>query len=111
MKVVDIARVCHEANRAIQLITGDPAPSPAWDDAPEWQRDSAVDGVFSALRGATPKQLHEAWSATKRYAGWEYGEVKSEEARTHPCLVPYDELPQEQRDKDALFHAIVKALS
>lgn len=111
MDIVDIARVTHEANRAVQIITGDPAPSPPWDEAPDWQQASAIDGVGNALRGATPEQSHENWLEEKRRTGWSYGEVKDAEAKTHPCFVPYAELPPEQRVKDDVFTSIVRALS
>ncbi|MFE3409457.1 RyR domain-containing protein [Streptomyces mirabilis] len=107
----DIARVVHEANRAFQIVTGDPVPSPLWDDAPDWQRESAVAGVASALKGASPEGLHEEWCDYKRDGGWVYGAEKSADAKTHPCLVPYAELPEDQRRKDALFHAVVHALA
>lgn len=106
----DIARVCHEANRAWQHVTADEAPSPPWDQAPAWQRESAVEGVRQALAGASPEDLHEAWCEHKFAEGWRYGETKDLAAMTHPCLVPYDELPEEQRRKDALFAAVVAAL-
>ncbi len=105
-----IARVCHEANRALQAVTGDPAPSAAWDDTDTETRRSAVEGVLAALDGATPEQLHESWSQFKLDAGWVYGPLKNAETKTHPCLVDYADLPEEQRAKDALFHGIVKAL-
>ncbi|KPC89937.1 hypothetical protein ADL27_38665 [Streptomyces sp. NRRL F-6602] len=107
----EIARVAHEANRALQVVTGDPSPSPEWDAAPEWQRASAVDGVRQALTGAPPEELHEAWCAYKRADGWVYGSAKDGEARTHPCLVEYRALPDDQRQKDAVFHAVVRALT
>lgn len=107
----DIARVCHEANRAVQQITGDPVPSPPWDDAPGWQRTSAIAGVSAALAGATPAEHHQAWCDAKTADGWRHGPVKDGDARTHPCLVPYDELPAEQRVKDAVFLGIVAALA
>lgn len=107
----DIARVCHEANRALQLALGEDNPSPHWDDAPEWERESAVAGVDQAIAGATPEQLHQSWYEFKQDHGWSYGEVKDGEAKTHPCLVPYAELPADQRLKDELFAAIVGALS
>lgn len=106
-----IARVCHEANRAWQTVTGDPAPSPTWDQAPDWQRNSAVEGVAAAIDGQTPEQLHLSWVNSKLADGWRYGTTKNSEAKTHPCLVAYDQLPEEQRIKDDLFHAIVRALT
>lgn len=107
----EIAQVCHEANRALQALHGDPAPSPAWGDAPDWQRDSAVEGVEHALNGASPEELHESWCDVKRRDGWVYGPVKDADAKTHPCLVAYDLLPVEQKVKDHLFAGIVSALT
>lgn len=106
-----IARVCHEANRALQIESGDPALSPTWDEAPEWQRESAIEGVREAQNGATPEQLHQSWCEFKQRDGWRYDEVKDADAKTHPCLVPYAELPDDQRRKDAVFSAIVTALA
>ena len=111
MTETEIARVTHEANRALQIIQGDPAPSPSWDDAPTWQRASAVQGVEGALAGATPEQSHAGWLKFKTDAGWQYGPTKDEAALTHPCIVPYAELPEDQKLKDHLFTAIVGALS
>ncbi|MFM9829607.1 MAG: RyR domain-containing protein [Sphingomonas sp.] len=111
MNANDIARVCHEVNRAYCASIGDKTQVP-WQDAPQWQRDSAVKGVefMIANPDATPAQSHESWLAEKRNAGWKYGPVKDPDAREHPCCVPYDELPQEQRSKDYLFQAVVRAL-
>lgn len=111
MQAAEIARVCHEANRAIQHATGDPNPSPAWNDAPDWQQESAVDGVVKAQEGATPRELHESWCEFKTKDGWVWGPIKDEDAKTHPCLVDYDELPESQRVKDHVFSAIVDTLT
>lgn len=107
----DIARICHEANRALQQINGDPHPSPPWDDAPDWQKQSAINGVLSAVDGTSPQRMHELWCQHKYDEGWTLGAVKDEGLRTHPCLVPYDELPAAERIKDHLFIAIVTAMS
>lgn len=107
----EIARVCHEANRALQRINGDLTISPPWDDAPEWMQESAVNGVVNARRGCTPEESHENWTRERLAAGWEYGPVKDEKRFTHPCLVPYDELPPGERVKDSLFVSIVHALA
>lgn len=109
MDVLAIARVCHEANKGYCHTIGDPSQV-TWDDAPTWQQESAIIGVQRALGGATPEQLHESWMEQKYREGWTFGEVKDAEAKTHPCLVPYAELPPEQRRKDALFGAVVNAL-
>jgi hypothetical protein len=107
-----IARVCHEANRAYALATGE-SPTlvhPSWTEAPEEIRESARVGVAHALDGATPEQLHESWCVSKRAAGWVYGAVRDNVAKVHPCLVPYAALPIAQQKKDALFSGIVAAL-
>jgi hypothetical protein len=41
--------------------------------------------------------------------GWKYGETKDPEAKTHPCIVPFEDLPAEQQFKDKLFRTIVHA--
>ena len=108
----DIARVCHEVNRAYCRVLGDDTQV-AWEDAPQWQQDSAVTGVAFVANNpeAGPEKNHESWLAQKAIDGWVYGEVKDAEAKTHPCFVPYDELPVEQRAKDHIFRAIVLALT
>lgn len=109
--VVGIASVAHEANRAYCLMLGEDSQVP-WEHAPRWQRESKIAGVFAVMDGTakTPKEQHDAWAAHKIAEGWMYGVVKDADAKTHPCLVPYDELPPEQQRKDALFRAVVLAL-
>lgn len=110
LNVIDIARVCHEANRAYCLALGD-ASQPTWAAAPEWQRASAVLGVEFALLNpsAPPSASHEGWLAQKAADGWSYGPVKDPALKQHPCFVPYDALPEEQRLKDKLFLAVARA--
>ncbi len=110
MKNSDIASICHEANRAYCLTQGDTSQV-GWADAPDWQRESAELGVSVAIGGASPEQLHESWLAQKAKDGWVYGPVKDADKKTHPCCVPYAELPAGQQRKDALFQAVVHALS
>jgi hypothetical protein len=107
-----IALVCHEANRAYCRTVGDTSQLP-WNEAPDWQKESAVKGVKFALENpnAAPSDSHESWLAEKRATGWKYGPVKDAEKKEHPCFVPYEELPVDQRRKDRLFLAVVRALS
>lgn len=102
-----IARICHEVNRAYCNSIGDTS-QPSWDEAPQWQKESAVNGVnFHLNNDTTPEQSHENWLKEKIATGWVYGPVKDPEKKEHPCMVPYDQLPLEQRTKDYLFKAIV----
>lgn len=57
-----------------------------------------------------PEDSHNSWLAEKESGGWVYGPEKDEGAKTHPCMVPYDDLPVEQRRKDALFLAVARTL-
>ena len=109
--ITEIAGVAHEINRAYCRALGDDS-QPPWEDAPGWQRISAERGVeFHLLHPeATPERSHESWLDEKRADGWAYGPVKDPEKKEHPCFVPYDQLPLEQRVKDYLFKAVIDAL-
>lgn len=110
--VIQIAHVCHEANRALQIEQADPTipVSPLWEDLDDETRASAVDGVAAVLAGASPRESHENWMRFKIAHGWTLGPVKDEAKKEHPLLVPYDELDPAQKVKDALFSAIVHTL-
>jgi hypothetical protein len=112
MDVQSIARVCHEANRAYCQSIGDNS-QPDWGSAPDWQKQSAENDVRFHLENpnAAPSHLHEEWLKEKHAAGWKYGPVKDPDKKTHPCFVPYEELPEEQKKKDALFIAVVHAIA
>jgi len=109
--IASIAKVCHQANKAWCESSGDTSQKD-WHEAEEWQRDSAIKGVtFKLANPSAPHSAqHDAWMKDKVDAGWVYGEEKSAENKTHPCLVKYEELPIFQQKKDALFVAIVDAL-
>ena len=46
------------------------------------------------------KNVHEVWAQTRISQGWTYGERRNDELKTHPCLIPYEELPEEEREYD-----------
>lgn len=105
-----VARICHEVNRAWCAFNGDHS-QPDWHSAPDWQRDSAISGVefHHANPEAGDSASHDEWSRVKLEDGWKYGPVKDPEAKEHPCLVPFDQLPADQQFKDHLFRTIVHA--
>jgi RyR domain len=107
-----IARVCHEVNAAYCAALGDPTQT-LWEEAPQWQKDSAIAGV--ELHLANPNlgvdASHQAWLEHKRAEGWTYGPIKDPEKKEHPCYVPYADLPAEQKAKDFIFRGVVHAIA
>lgn len=106
----DIAKICHETNRAYCQTLGDNTQV-AWEEAPSWQRDSAIKGVEFNISNpdAPPSASHDSWLEVKRAEGWQYAPEKDAEKKLHPCFIPYEALPLEQQRKDALFKAVVAA--
>ena len=110
MKNEQIARVCHEVNRAYCESLGDMS-QPAWEDAPEWQRSSARMGVdLHSMGNFGPEASHISWMNQKLDEGWKYGPVKDADKKEHPCIVPFADLPVAQQAKDFIFRAVVHAL-
>lgn len=57
-------------------------------------------------RSRSPEELHGSWMQSYFAMGWIYGEVYDREKKVHPDLVPYANLGQLERDKDAVFVAL-----
>lgn len=111
MLIEELAQVCHEVNKAYCEALGD-SSQPTWEDAPDWQKQSAIDGVIFHKNNlkAGPEASHENWLALKLSQGWKVGSIKNEKLKIHPCCVPYNKLPVEQRAKDYIFRQIVHSL-
>lgn len=111
MNAKEIAKVCHEANRAYCATQGDNSQK-RWEETDLPIKDSVIAGVVYKLKNPniTPEDQHEAWSKFKSEQGYVYGATKSDRLKTHPCLVPYFELPEFQKTKDILFQSIINAL-
>ena len=105
------AVTAHEINRLYCLALGD-ASQPHWLDAPAWQQESILSGVRQIIEDPTitPEQSHAAWLSSKLADGWVYGETKDPDKKTHPCCVPYAQLPTAQQTKDVLFGAVVRGV-
>ena len=54
------------------------------------------------------KNVHEVWSQNRMNEGWVYGPVRNDEKRETPCLVPYEELPEEEKayDRNTAFSTL-----
>jgi hypothetical protein len=111
MNIEIIAKIAHEVNKAYCEAIGDNSQE-SWNKAPQWQKDSVIDGVdyILAYPNSSPKVNHERWLKHKLNNGWKYGIVKDTEKKEHPCLVPFDQLLEEQQAKNYIFTAICKSL-
>ena len=53
-----------------------------------------------ALTEKIAENVHENWSAGRIAEGWTYGEERDDKKKTTPCLIPYAELPEIEKDYD-----------
>ena len=59
-----------------------------------------LDADILELSELIAKNTHEVWSAGRIRDGWTYGEVRDDVKKTHPCLIPYEELSESEKEYD-----------
>lgn len=83
-------------------------PEP-WDDRDEAFRTQFL-GVIERQCGpdrqSSPEALHDDWVRAYEAMGWRFGWERDPVAKTHPDMVPFDQLEQREQDKDAVFVAL-----
>jgi len=112
MKIEDIAKVCHEVNKIYSKIIGDINTLP-WDHMNNEMKYSVISGVEFVqdyVGKVTPQIIHDNWWRHKRNDGWVYGEEKDQYKKTHPCMVPFEDLSEEVKNKDIIFITVVESL-
>lgn len=100
--VYDGARLAAQAAQAPII----PAP---WEEREQPFKDQFLKVIYRQCgeqRSKSPEELHGSWMQAYFAMGWTYGEKYSREDRIHPDLVPYAQLGQLERDKDAVFVAL-----
>lgn len=55
---------------------------------------------LEALVEQMSKNVHEVWAGTRIKQGWTYGPERNDELKTHPCLIPYEGLSEEEKEYD-----------
>jgi ryanodine receptor 2 len=60
----------------------------------------AVDPSLFELTERLAQHVHELWAAKRIAEGWVIGPVRDDAKHEHPCLVPYDQLPDVEKDYD-----------
>lgn len=69
-----------------------------------------IEKYLSQDKLPTPEEVHDSWMQSYLDMGWKYGKTRDVDKKTHPDMLPFYELPQDERDKDAIFLAIVWAI-
>jgi hypothetical protein len=102
-----IAQVVHAANRQYVEFIGGRANNPSWEELREEERQGLINAIKDLIENPkTPRASHEAWCEARKADGWKRDKVYSHHRKTHPNLVPYNELPFEEQFKDHLFMGI-----
>ena len=63
-------------------------------------KDVALPKELEALAEDIARNVHEVWSAGRMRDGWTYGEERDDAEKKHACLVPYEELSEEEKAYD-----------
>ena len=62
--------------------------------------DIELPETLNPLLEAMAKNVHEVWAQERIKQGWTYGEKRDDIQKHHPCLVAYEDLPEEEKDYD-----------
>lgn len=71
-----------------------------FNDVPSLSTDEDLPPELLPLIELMAENVHNVWMATRRQQGWKYGPVRNDATKEHPCMVPYDELPEEEKVYD-----------
>lgn len=63
-------------------------------------KDVMLPEELNELAELISKNVHEVWSDGRMKDGWTYGEERNDTEKKHPCLVPYDELTEVEKEFD-----------
>lgn len=63
-------------------------------------KDVELPDALQTLAEDIAKNVHEVWSAGRMKDGWTYGAERDDALRKHPCLVPYEELSESEKEYD-----------
>ena len=106
-----VAKICHEAIRAyaIQFDGRDRGP---WEEMDTEYQESYLTGVdyITSPEAMSAEERHAEWLENHLADAWVLGDERDDEKKTHPNMLPYEELPFEQRAKDAIFASMVTSL-
>lgn len=62
--------------------------------------DVVLPEELMSLAERLSKNVHEVWASERIGLGWQYGHERNDELKHHPCLIPFEELPESEREFD-----------
>ena len=103
------AEFVYNGARIAAIASEAPIVPDQWKDREEafqTQFLKVIDRQCGPQRSTSPEELHGSWMQAYFSMGWVYGDIYDRERKVHPDLVPYADLGQLERDKDAVFVAL-----
>jgi hypothetical protein len=103
------AHFVYEGARLAAIDAGAPIIPEPWIAREREFKDQflkVIERQMGDQRSMSPEELHGSWMQAYFAMGWVYGPERDPQAKTHPDLVPYAQLGQLERDKDAVFVAL-----
>ncbi len=100
------AKFVYDGARLAAMAAEAPIIPVAWDEREQPFKDQflkVIERQCGEQRSKSPEELHGSWMQSYFSMGWVYGEKYDRERKIHPDLVPYNQLGQLERDKDAVF--------
>ena len=85
-----------KANRVVVQAAVRPTYTPQPLDTSDVELPEDLQGLAEAIAA----NVHEVWSAGRIADGWSFGPVRDDLNKKHPCLVPYEELPESEKEYD-----------
>lgn len=99
----------YEAARLQAIAVDAPVVPEPWierDDAFQLQFLEVIERQMGEMRSSSPEELHGGWVQAYIDMGWTYGPERDTENKTHPDMVPFDQLELREQIKDAVFIAL-----
>lgn len=69
---------------------------------PEKTDDIILDQSLNELMEKMAKNTHENWAKQRISEGWIYGAQRDDVSKAHPCLIPYEDLPEQEKEYDRI---------
>lgn len=70
--------------------------------------DITLPDELTALTEKLAENTHDIWAIGRINEGWSYGEKRDDSKKEHPCLIPYDQLPESEKlyDRNTSMEAL-----